>query len=118
MKAQAISDKPREVWTPEETRFYDNNLPSELRKELRDLDKEKLDLYNQKSVRNKCIKEREAKIDDLDARNNSDLKLLREAKPGGGFRYFEVRMTTWKTTEFKIKNSCLASLRNQGTSAA
>ncbi|CBY10879.1 unnamed protein product [Oikopleura dioica] len=43
-KAEANNEKPRDDWTAEEVQFFDENLPSELRKELRDLDKEKLEI--------------------------------------------------------------------------
>ena len=92
-KAEAINEKPRDDWTAEEVQFFDENLPSELRKELRDLDKEKLEIYNQKSVRNKLIKELKTKIGELNE-IQGNAKLQREAQPGGGYRYYEVRSRT------------------------
>jgi len=89
-KAEEINEKPRDDWTADEVQFFDENLPSELRKELRDLDKEKLEIYNQKSVRSKLIKELKAKIGELDE-IQGNAKLQREAQPGGGYRYYELQ---------------------------
>ena len=93
-KSVAINEKPRESWTREEITFWDENLPSELRKELHDLDKEKLELYSQRTSRNKIIKDKMARVDELETQANNS-KLLKERNTEtGGFNYYEGKNPT------------------------
>ena len=90
-KSLELLERPRADWSDDDRAFYDTHVPSELRKELKELDKTKLELYSQKTARAKIIKERETKIADLEAKGGGGISYLQEAMPGGGTAYYEVK---------------------------
>ena len=87
----AIKQKPRGEWSREEAEFVDNNVPSEIKRDIADYDKEKLEKHNQKTAYQKVIKDRKGKITELEAAAAHDALYVRELDhTTGQYQYFMV----------------------------
>ena len=86
-----IKLKPRAEWTREEAEYVENNIVSEIKHDITDWNKDKLEKYDQKTKLNKYIKDREGKITELEAAAAGDSLYVRELNHvSGKFQYFMV----------------------------
>ena len=86
-----IQEKPRETWTREEARFVDANIPSEVKREIQDLDRAKIEKYTAKNTLQKIIKEKKASIKELESVASGASLYMREKDISGEYTYYRVR---------------------------